>query len=52
MRASWTATGSDLTGHVQAFAEVLANVAGLPPEGVTSLAFGSRPAGTAAANDS
>ena len=52
MRASWTATGSDLTGHVQAFAEVLANVAGLPPEGVTSLAFGARPAGTAAANDS
>ena len=52
MRASWTATGSDLTGHVQAFAEVLANVAGLPPEGVTSLAFGARPASTAAANDS
>ncbi|MGJ4075594.1 DUF3000 domain-containing protein [Corynebacterium macclintockiae] len=53
LRASWTATGSDLTGHVQAFAEVLANVAGLPPEGVTALAFGARSAGTAnAANDS
>lgn len=41
MRASWTATGSDLSGHVQAFARVLANVAGLPPEGVTSINFGA-----------
>ncbi|MGO1948680.1 MAG: DUF3000 domain-containing protein [Mycobacteriaceae bacterium] len=40
MRASWTATGSDLTGHVTAFSRVLSNVAGLPPEGVTSI--GSR----------
>lgn len=37
MRASWTATGVDLEGHVQAFANVLANVAGLPPEGVSQL---------------
>lgn len=37
MRASWTATGADLSAHVQAFAQVLANVAGLPPEGVTQL---------------
>ena len=37
MRASWTATGGDLAGPVQAFATVLANVAGLPPEGVTQL---------------
>ncbi|HIW92027.1 MAG TPA: DUF3000 domain-containing protein [Candidatus Corynebacterium avicola] len=40
LRASWTATGTDLSGHVSAFAHVLANVAGLPPEGVT--AIGSR----------
>ncbi|WP_448258988.1 DUF3000 domain-containing protein [Corynebacterium kalidii] len=37
MRASWTAAGTDLSGHVTAFSKVLANVAGLPPEGVTSL---------------
>ncbi|WCZ36657.1 hypothetical protein CHEID_05600 [Corynebacterium heidelbergense] len=37
MRASWTATGTDLSGHVQAFARVLAKVAGLPPEGVATL---------------
>ncbi|WP_420099096.1 DUF3000 domain-containing protein [Corynebacterium sp.] len=37
MRASWTADGPDLSGHVTAFATVLANVAGLPPEGVTSI---------------
>ncbi|ANE04181.1 DUF3000 domain-containing protein [Corynebacterium crudilactis] len=37
MRASWTATGTDLTAHVEAFAAVLASVAGLPPEGVTEL---------------
>lgn len=40
LRASWTATGTDLSGHVTAFAHVLANVAGLPPEGIT--AIGSR----------
>ncbi|WP_234949072.1 DUF3000 domain-containing protein [Corynebacterium sp. CNCTC7651] len=37
MRASWTADGLDLAPHVQAFAAVLALVAGLPPEGVTEL---------------
>ena len=37
MRASWTADGIDLSSHVEAFAAVLANVAGLPPEGVTDL---------------
>ncbi|WP_293768120.1 DUF3000 domain-containing protein [uncultured Corynebacterium sp.] len=37
MRASWTAEGIDLAPHVEAFAQVLANVAGLPPEGITEL---------------
>lgn len=37
MRASWTATDNELAAHVEAFAHVLANVAGLPPEGVTQL---------------
>ena len=37
MRASWTASGTDLDKHVEAFAQVLATVAGLPPEGVTDL---------------
>lgn len=37
MRASWTATDIDLAPHVEAFSAVLANVAGLPPEGVASL---------------
>lgn len=37
MRASWTASGNDLAPHVEAFAAVLANVAGLPPVGVTQL---------------
>jgi len=37
MRASWSATGTDLSGHVIAFAEVLASVAGLPPVGVAFL---------------
>lgn len=37
MRASWTAEGIDLAPHVAAFSRVLANVAGLPPEGVTQL---------------
>lgn len=37
MRASWTADGLDLAPHVEAFANVLALVAGLPPEGVTQL---------------
>ncbi|WP_409338257.1 DUF3000 domain-containing protein [Corynebacterium sp. LK2510] len=37
MRASWTADGIDLSTHVEAFARVLALVAGLPPENVTEL---------------
>nr|WP_245531608.1 DUF3000 domain-containing protein [Corynebacterium capitovis] len=37
MRASWTASGLDLSSHVEAFAGVLAHVAGLPPEGVAEL---------------
>lgn len=37
MRASWTAESNVLTSHVEAFAQVLANVAGLPPEGVADL---------------
>lgn len=41
MRASWTAESTDLQGHVEAFADVLANIAGLPPEGITQISFGS-----------
>jgi len=37
LRASWTALDPDLTGHAQAFCRVLAEAAGLPPVGVTSL---------------
>ena len=37
MRASWTARGTDLRTHVESFAQVLANVAGLPPVGVSLL---------------
>lgn len=37
MRASWTASEIALTKHVEAFSRVLANVAGLPPEGITEL---------------
>lgn len=37
LRASWTAADENLTPHVQAFAKVLANAAGLPPLGVTEL---------------
>lgn len=40
LRASWTATDNNLAPHVAAFAHVLANVAGLPPEGVTELGRG------------
>ncbi|KGM19442.1 MULTISPECIES: DUF3000 domain-containing protein [Corynebacterium] len=40
MRASWTAVGADLSAHVTAFSHVLANVAGLPPEGVAAPRFG------------
>lgn len=37
LRASWTATGCDLGAHAEAFATVLAHVAGLPPEGIATL---------------
>jgi len=37
LRASWTATSSNLTPHLEAFCEVLASAAGLPPAGVTAL---------------
>jgi hypothetical protein len=37
IRASWTATTADTAEHLQAFVELLATAAGLPPEGVTSL---------------
>ncbi len=37
MRASWTAESHDLAPHVLAFSKVLANVAGLPPEGVSTI---------------
>lgn len=37
LRASWTATTTNLATHLEAFCEVLSNVAGLPPIGVASL---------------
>lgn len=37
MRCSWTPSSADLSNHVRAFADVLALVAGLPPEGVSAL---------------
>ncbi|WP_188585710.1 DUF3000 domain-containing protein [Gordonia jinhuaensis] len=37
LRASWTATEPDLATHVEAFCDVLASAAGLPPSGVTRL---------------
>jgi hypothetical protein len=37
MRASWTAEDTDLDRHLQAWLEVLANAAGLPPPGVRLL---------------
>lgn len=43
LRASWTSSSSSLTGHLEAFCEVLASVAGLPPAGVAAL---GRPATT------
>lgn len=42
LRASWTATSTDLGTHVQAFCEVLEHAAGLPPVGVTDLGSRSR----------
>lgn len=40
LRASWTADEPDLAPHLLAFADLLCNAAGLPPEGVTILAPG------------
>ncbi|QNG18983.1 DUF3000 domain-containing protein [Rhodococcus triatomae] len=41
LRASWTAQTTALGSHVEAFCEVLAYAAGLPPAGITELrAFG------------
>ena len=37
LRASWTALSDELSVHVEAFGEVLAYAAGLPPIGVTRL---------------
>ncbi|GAA2374595.1 membrane protein [Gordonia sp. QH-12] len=37
LRASWTATSPRLAAHLEAFCEVLASAAGLPPAGVTAL---------------
>lgn len=37
LRASWTAGGLELAGHLEAFCEVLSSTAGLPPVGVTEL---------------
>lgn len=37
LRASWTATGPNLASHLEAFCEVVASAAGLPPAGVIAL---------------
>ncbi|MGW0044303.1 DUF3000 domain-containing protein [Rhodococcus sp. NPDC003348] len=37
LRASWTAATASLAPHVEAFCEVLAAAAGLPPAGITQL---------------
>ncbi|GGK40856.1 membrane protein [Nocardia camponoti] len=37
LRASWTAMNTETRTHVEAFAEVLAFAAGLPPAGITHL---------------
>lgn len=38
LRASWTALDTNLAPHLEAVADTLASVSGLPPVGVTSLA--------------
>jgi len=38
LRASWTPTDSDLSGHAEAFCQLVASAAGLPPVGAVSLA--------------
>jgi hypothetical protein len=37
LRGSWTATETDLAGHMLAFVDLLCEAAGLPPEGVAVL---------------
>lgn len=37
LRASWSPTGDDLSGHVTAWCEVMCTAAGLPPVGVSPL---------------
>ncbi|MFW0784831.1 DUF3000 domain-containing protein [Gordonia sp. CPCC 206044] len=37
LRASWTAGGTELGGHLEAFCDVLSSASGLPPVGVTEL---------------
>lgn len=37
LRASWTPTGMDLSAHAEAFCELVASAAGLPPVGAVSL---------------
>jgi hypothetical protein len=37
LRASWSPTDADITGHISAWCDVLVQAAGLPPTGVTSL---------------
>lgn len=39
LRASWTPHTPQLGAHVEAFCEVLASAAGLPPEGITSISL-------------
>jgi hypothetical protein len=48
IRASWTAEGTDLDRHLRAYLEVLANAAGLPPEGVHLLGADGQTVGTGA----
>jgi Protein of unknown function (DUF3000) len=38
LRASWTPTGTDLSAHADAFCQLVASAAGLPPVGAVSLA--------------
>ena len=40
LRASWTPVGADLTRHAEAFCQLVASAAGLPPIGVIPLARG------------
>lgn len=46
IRASWTAEGTDLDRHLQAFLEVLGNAAGLPPAGIRLLGSNGQTVGT------